>query len=111
STATESRVKINTMHAKNSENQQTLKAPVTLHGVGLHTGANVTMTMKPANAGYGIRFQRVDLPDKPIVKADADYVVDISRGTTIEYNGARVNTVEHTLAALVGLNVDNVLIE
>jgi UDP-3-O-[3-hydroxymyristoyl] N-acetylglucosamine deacetylase/3-hydroxyacyl-[acyl-carrier-protein] dehydratase len=93
------------------QNQHTLKGSVTLQGVGLHTGEKVTMTMKPANPGYGIRFQRVDLPDKPVVKADADYVVDTSRGTTLEYNGARVATVEHTLSALVGLEVDNVLIE
>ncbi len=108
----ESRIKTDTLHApNNSENQQTLKSPVTLHGVGLHTGTNVTMTMRPASAGYGIRFQRIDLPDKPIVKADVDFVVDTSRGTTIEYNGARVSTVEHTMAALVGLGVDNALIE
>jgi UDP-3-O-[3-hydroxymyristoyl] N-acetylglucosamine deacetylase/3-hydroxyacyl-[acyl-carrier-protein] dehydratase len=69
------------------------------------------MTMKPANPGHGIRFQRVDLPDQPVVKADVDFVVDTSRGTTIEYNGARVSTIEHTMAALVGLGVDNVLIE
>ncbi|MCW3120621.1 MAG: UDP-3-0-acyl N-acetylglucosamine deacetylase [Flavipsychrobacter sp.] len=105
------RKKIETLHAKNSQNQQTLKGPVTLHGVGLHTGANVTMTMRPANPGYGIRFQRVDIADKPIVKADVDYVVDTSRGTTIEHNGARVSTIEHTLAALVGLGIDNALIE
>ncbi len=95
----------------NNRNQHTLKNPVTLHGVGLHTGHLVTMTMKPANPGYGIRFQRVDLPDKPVVKADADYVVDTSRGTTIEYNNARISTIEHTLAAMVGLGVDNALIE
>jgi len=94
-----------------SQNQQTLKGPVTLQGVGLHTGEKVTMTMKPANPGYGVRFQRVDLPDRPVVKADVDFVVDTSRGTTIEYNGARVSTLEHTMAALVGLGVDNVLIE
>jgi len=97
--------------ANNSQNQQTLKGSVTLRGVGLHTGEDVTMTMKPANPGYGIRFQRIDMPDKPIVKADVDFVVDTSRGTTIEYNGARVSTIEHTLAALVGLGIDNVLIE
>ena len=91
--------------------QQTLRGPVTLHGVGLHTGKQVTMTMRPANPGFGIRFQRVDLPEKPVVKADCDLVVDTSRGTTIEYNGARISTVEHTMAALVGLGVDNVLIE
>lgn len=94
-----------------SPNQQTLKGPVTLQGVGLHTGEKVTMTIKPANPGYGIRFMRVDLPDRPIVKADVDFVVDTSRGTTIEYNGARVSTIEHTLAAMVGLGVDNALIE
>lgn len=69
------------------------------------------MTMKPANPGYGIRFQRTDLPEKPIVKADVDYVVDTSRGTTLELNGVRISTVEHVLAALVGMGVDNVLIE
>ncbi|MBL7718882.1 MAG: bifunctional UDP-3-O-[3-hydroxymyristoyl] N-acetylglucosamine deacetylase/3-hydroxyacyl-ACP dehydratase [Flavipsychrobacter sp.] len=92
-------------------NQQTLKGSVTLHGVGLHTGENVTMTLKPAAPGYGIRFQRIDLPEQPIVKADVDYVVDTSRGTTLEHNGARISTVEHTLAALVGMGIDNVLIE
>ena len=95
----------------NSTNQQTLRGSVTLHGVGLHTGEKVTMTMKPASPGYGIRFQRLDMPDQPIVKADVDYVVDTSRGTTLELNGARICTVEHTLAALVGMGIDNVLIE
>lgn len=94
-----------------STNQHTLKGHLTLSGVGLHTGQAVNMTMKPANPGYGIRFQRVDLPDQPIVKADVDFVVDTSRGTTIEHNGARVSTIEHLLAALVGMNIDNVLIE
>lgn len=95
----------------NNQNQQTLKDSVTLHGVGLHTGENVTMIMKPAIAGYGIRFQRIDLPGQPIVKADVDYVTDTSRGTTIEHQGARVSTIEHTMAALVGLGIDNLLIE
>lgn len=94
-----------------SSNQQTLKSSVSLHGVGLHTGSHVTITMKPANPGYGIRFQRIDLPEQPVVKADADLVVDTSRGTTLEYNGARVSTVEHVLSALVGLQIDNALIE
>ena len=67
--------------------------------------------MRPANPGYGIRFQRVDLPEKPVVKADVDFVVDTSRGTTIEHNGARVSTIEHTMAALVGMGIDNMLIE
>ena len=98
-------------HKASAQNQQTLKGDVTLSGVGLHTGREVTMTMKPANPGFGIRFQRIDLPEKPVVKADADYVVDTSRGTTIDHNGARVSTIEHTLAALVGMSVDNVLIQ
>ncbi len=97
--------------AISSEYQHTVKSAISLPGVGLHTGEPVTMTLKPANPGFGIRFQRIDLPEKPIVKADCDYVVDTSRGTTLEHNGARVSTVEHTLAALVGLGVDNVLIE
>ncbi|GHE59374.1 bifunctional enzyme LpxC/FabZ [Roseivirga thermotolerans] len=69
------------------------------------------MTFTPAPPNHGIKFQRIDLPDQPVVDADVDYVVDLSRGTTIEHNGARVNTVEHTLAALVGLEIDNVLIK
>lgn len=92
-------------------NQQTLKSQVTISGVGLHTGAHVNMTLKPAIAGFGIKFQRIDLPDQPVVKADVDYVVDTARGTTLEHNGARVSTVEHLLAALVGCGVDNVLVE
>jgi len=109
---TEARKKTaNMQQTSSSPFQQTLQGSVTLHGVGLHTGKEVTMTLKPANPGYGIRFQRVDLPEKPIVKADVDYVVDTSRGTTLEYHGARVSTIEHTLAALVGMGIDNVLIE
>ncbi len=91
--------------------QQTIKEPITVSGVGLHTGVVSNMTFLPAKPDHGIKFQRIDLPDQPIVDADVDYVVDVSRGTTIEHNGARINTVEHTMAALVGLEVDNVLIQ
>lgn len=94
-----------------NEKQQTIQAPVSVSGVGLHTGVPVTMTFVPAPANHGYKFQRVDLPDQPIITADVDNVVDLSRGTTIEENGARVHTVEHTLAALVGLQIDNVLIQ
>ncbi|HVD99417.1 MAG TPA: bifunctional UDP-3-O-[3-hydroxymyristoyl] N-acetylglucosamine deacetylase/3-hydroxyacyl-ACP dehydratase [Cytophagaceae bacterium] len=94
-----------------NQKQQTIKKSVTLSGVGLHTGVKVNMTFVPAPINHGIVFQRTDLPGQPTVEADADYVVDLSRGTTIEKNGARVNTVEHTLAALVGLQIDNVLIQ
>ena len=94
-----------------NDKQHTIKAPVTVSGIGLHTGVQATMTFCPAPINHGYKFQRVDLPGQPIVDADVDNVVDLSRGTTIEQNGARVNTVEHTLAALVGLQIDNVLIQ
>lgn len=91
--------------------QHTIKNPVTVSGVGLHTGVVSNMTFLPAPINHGIKFQRIDIEGQPIVEADVDNVVDLSRGTTIEKNGARVNTVEHTLAALVGLEIDNVLIQ
>ncbi|MEM9857226.1 MAG: bifunctional UDP-3-O-[3-hydroxymyristoyl] N-acetylglucosamine deacetylase/3-hydroxyacyl-ACP dehydratase [Bacteroidota bacterium] len=91
--------------------QHTIKKSVTLSGVGLHTGVQANMTFLPAKPGHGIKFQRVDLEGEPVVDADVDNVVDLSRGTTIEQGEARVNTVEHTLAALVGLEIDNVLIQ
>jgi UDP-3-O-[3-hydroxymyristoyl] N-acetylglucosamine deacetylase/3-hydroxyacyl-[acyl-carrier-protein] dehydratase len=91
--------------------QHTIKSPITVSGIGLHTGVVSNMTFKPAPANHGYKFQRIDLPGQPTVNVDVDNVVDLSRGTTIEQNGARVNTVEHTLAALVGLQIDNVLIE
>ncbi|MBI3194948.1 MAG: bifunctional UDP-3-O-[3-hydroxymyristoyl] N-acetylglucosamine deacetylase/3-hydroxyacyl-ACP dehydratase [Ignavibacteriae bacterium] len=91
--------------------QHTIKHPVTLEGIGLHTGVNTTMTFKPAPPDYGIRFQRVDLPEKPEVPALADYVVEVARGTTIQFGEAKVYTTEHILAALVGLQIDNVIIE
>jgi len=91
--------------------QCTIKAPVTISGVGLHTGENVNLTFRPAPENHGYKFQRIDYPDRPIIEADADLVVDISRGTTIGKNGCTVSTIEHTLAALAGLEIDNVLIE
>ncbi len=93
------------------ETQQTIKEPVSVEGVGIHTGAIAKMTFKPAKPNHGIKFCRTDLEGQPIVEADVDNVVDLSRGTTIEKDGARVNTVEHTLAALAGLEIDNILIE
>ncbi len=92
-------------------NQCTIKEPVSISGVGIHTGQKVTMCFKPAKENHGYKFQRIDLDNHPIVEADIDNVVDVSRGTTIEKNGVRIHTVEHTLAALAGLEIDNVLIE
>ncbi|HTO93803.1 MAG TPA: bifunctional UDP-3-O-[3-hydroxymyristoyl] N-acetylglucosamine deacetylase/3-hydroxyacyl-ACP dehydratase [Bacteroidota bacterium] len=91
--------------------QRTIKQPVSFSGIGLHTGSISTMTFKPAPENYGIRFRRIDLGGSPEVPADVDHVVDISRGTTIEVGEARIHTVEHVMAALVGLQIDNVLIE
>ncbi len=91
--------------------QQTIQKSVTLSGVGLHTGVQTNMTFVPAKPNHGIKFQRTDLPGSPIIDADCDNVVDVSRGTTIEQSGARVSTIEHTLAALTGLEIDNVLIQ
>ncbi|MDN3669917.1 bifunctional UDP-3-O-[3-hydroxymyristoyl] N-acetylglucosamine deacetylase/3-hydroxyacyl-ACP dehydratase [Echinicola jeungdonensis] len=91
--------------------QHTIGKQVTISGVGLHTGVESNMTFVPASPNHGYKFQRVDLEGAPIIDADVDNVVDVSRGTTIEQSGARVNTVEHVLAALVGLEIDNVLIQ
>lgn len=94
-----------------SQQQHTLAKPVSISGTGLHTGAQVTLNILPANPGHGVRFQRVDLEGNPTVKADVDFVTDTSRGTTLENGEARVSTIEHLLAALYSLEIDNVLIE
>ncbi len=91
--------------------QHTISKSVTVSGVGLHTGVSANMTFLPAPPHHGIKFQRTDIEGEPTVDADVDNVVDLSRGTTIEQSGARINTVEHTLAALVGTEIDNVLIQ
>ena len=91
--------------------QRTLKSEFTLSGVGLHTGEAVNITFKPAPENHGFKFSRVDLPGNPVVDADVDNVTDTSRGTTITQNGASVSTVEHVLAALVGAEIDNVMME
>lgn len=94
-----------------SEKQRTLARDVVLNGKGLHTGINVKITFKPAPANHRYKFCRVDLPDKPLIDALAEHVTDTSRGTTLAQNNASVATIEHTLAALYGLSIDNALIE
>jgi UDP-3-O-[3-hydroxymyristoyl] N-acetylglucosamine deacetylase/3-hydroxyacyl-[acyl-carrier-protein] dehydratase len=91
--------------------QRTIKEAVSVSGTGLHTGERVTMTFNPAPENHGYKFRRIDMPGQPIIDADVDNVTDTSRGTTITQNGASVSTVEHVLAALVGLEIDNVLID
>jgi UDP-3-O-[3-hydroxymyristoyl] N-acetylglucosamine deacetylase/3-hydroxyacyl-[acyl-carrier-protein] dehydratase len=95
----------------NTEYQHTIASETSIKGVGIHSGHPVEMVLKPAEPNSGIVFQRVDLPNQPTVKADVDNVVDTTRSTTIEANGARVSTIEHLMAALVGNGIDNVLIE
>jgi UDP-3-O-[3-hydroxymyristoyl] N-acetylglucosamine deacetylase/3-hydroxyacyl-[acyl-carrier-protein] dehydratase len=95
----------------NPDKQHTLSKSISISGTGLHTGVLVDMTLTPANPGYGIQFQRVDLPNKPTIKADCDLVTDTSRGTTLQVGDVKISTVEHILAALVGMGVDNLLIE
>lgn len=94
-----------------SDKQRTIKQAVSVTGKGLHTGAPVTLTFNPAPENHWYKFQRTDLEGQPVIDADADLVVDTSRGTTLEKNGARVHTTEHVLAALVGLGIDNCLIQ
>ncbi len=94
-----------------NQKQTTIKNPVTVSGVGLHTGIKVNLTFKPAPENHWYKFKRIDMEGAPTIDADAFNVVDTSRGTTLQQNGARINTTEHALAALVGLQIDNVLIE
>ena len=94
-----------------SKNQRTIKNEVTLSGVGLHTGNKVSMTFKPAPVNNGYVFKRIDLEGEPIIEASAEYVVNTQRGTNIEKRGVVINTSEHVLAAVVALDIDNIIIE
>lgn len=91
--------------------QRTISQPVSITGIGLHTGNHSTMTFKPAAENYGIRFKRIDLIDSPEILADIDHVIDIERGTTIGVGNAHVKTVEHVLAAIMGCEIDNLIVE
>lgn len=93
------------------DKQKTIKSSVTVSGVGLHTGQTVTLSFKPAAENTGIQFVRTDLETPVVIEADADYVIDTSRGTTLEKDGVRLLTVEHVLAAITGLDIDNVIVE
>jgi UDP-3-O-[3-hydroxymyristoyl] N-acetylglucosamine deacetylase/3-hydroxyacyl-[acyl-carrier-protein] dehydratase len=91
--------------------QKTIKEEVTLKGVGLHTGKEVTMTLKPAPINNGFTFVRVDLEGNPVIEADANYVMNTQRGTNLEKRGVKIQTSEHVLAACVGCDLDNIIIE
>jgi UDP-3-O-[3-hydroxymyristoyl] N-acetylglucosamine deacetylase / 3-hydroxyacyl-[acyl-carrier-protein] dehydratase len=92
-------------------NQTSLQNPISIHGVGLHSGKQVTLTMKPAPAGHGYRFQRIDLDDQPVIPADVKLVISTNRSTTLKSGDVQVSTVEHVLSALYGCSIDNVLLE
>ncbi len=92
-------------------NQNTIKTDVTIKGIGLHTGKEVVMTFKPAPVNHGYAFVRVDLEGSPVIEANARYVTNTERGTNLEKNGVTINTSEHVLAAAVGLDIDNLIIE
>jgi UDP-3-O-[3-hydroxymyristoyl] N-acetylglucosamine deacetylase / 3-hydroxyacyl-[acyl-carrier-protein] dehydratase len=94
-----------------ADKQKTLAKPFKIEGKGLHTGVNVTMNFLPAPVNHGFKFKRVDLENEPVIDADVDLVIDTSRGTLLGVNGARIGTIEHALAALTGMDLDNVLIE
>lgn len=91
--------------------QKTIKNEISLTGVGLHTGKEVTMTFKPAPVNNGFTFVRVDLQGQPVIEADANYVVNTQRGTNLEKLGVKIQTPEHVLAAVVGCDLDNIIIE
>ena len=92
-------------------NQKTICGPISFQGKGLHTGLSVNMVIESAPEGHGIKFQRVDLIENPIIPAVTDYVTATSRGTTLESNGVKVCTIEHVMAALSTMGVDNALIK
>jgi len=95
----------------NPDKQHTLSKAVSISGTGLHTGVLVDMKLTPAHPGFGLQFQRSDLPGSAMIKADCDLVTDTSRGTTLQSGDVKISTVEHILAALTGMGVDNALIE
>jgi UDP-3-O-[3-hydroxymyristoyl] N-acetylglucosamine deacetylase/3-hydroxyacyl-[acyl-carrier-protein] dehydratase len=94
-----------------SDKQKTIKTSISIPGTGLHTGNDVILSFHPAPENFGYKFKRTDLDSNITVPADVEHVVDTSRGTSIEYKGIRIDTVEHVLAALAGLEIDNVLVE
>jgi len=94
-----------------SEKQTTLIESFSVKGIGLHSGKFINMTFEPAPANHGFRFQRIDLEDQPILMADVNRVVSTNRGTTIKQGEVQVSTIEHSLSALLGMNVDNALIK
>ncbi len=93
-----------------ADKQKTIKKSITLTGKGLHSGIDVSISLHPAPVNHGFVFKRTDLPGQPLIRALAENVTDTSRGTTLEEEGAKVQTIEHVLASCVGMEIDNILI-
>jgi UDP-3-O-[3-hydroxymyristoyl] N-acetylglucosamine deacetylase / 3-hydroxyacyl-[acyl-carrier-protein] dehydratase len=91
--------------------QHTISEPISVSGLGLHTGVKSTVSLKPAGENTGFVFKRVDMPGEPTIPADAYWATQTERGTTLEFGGAKVSTVEHVLAAVVGCGIHNLIIE
>lgn len=104
-------ISINPSHETVHRKQRTLRKPIDYSGIGLHTGAQVTMSFIPAKEGTGISFKRVDLPGQPIIPATVEYVCENTRNTTLGVADVRIHTVEHVLAAMRAYNIDNLIIE
>ncbi|MGB3773836.1 MAG: bifunctional UDP-3-O-[3-hydroxymyristoyl] N-acetylglucosamine deacetylase/3-hydroxyacyl-ACP dehydratase [Leeuwenhoekiella sp.] len=99
------------MISKAKGRQKTIAGEVSLNGVGLHTGKNVTLTFKAAPENTGFVFKRIDLEGQPVIEANADYVTNTQRGTNLEKSGVNIQTSEHVLAACVGMGIDNIILE
>ncbi|MEN8929089.1 MAG: bifunctional UDP-3-O-[3-hydroxymyristoyl] N-acetylglucosamine deacetylase/3-hydroxyacyl-ACP dehydratase [Flavobacteriales bacterium] len=94
-----------------TDKQKTIKAPVSLEGIGLHTGKPTTLSIHPAPANHGYKFQRVDVEGEPMIDADVSRVTETQRGTTLEQNGTVIHTTEHVLAAVYASGIDNAVIK
>ena len=97
-------------HLNKLKFQKTIEKNVSINGIGLHTGCDSNVTICPAPSNHGIKFQRIDISNSPTIDAHIDNVIDVTRGTTIGDNNIEVHTVEHILAAVNGLEIDNLLI-
>ena len=94
-----------------TDNQKTIKSAVTLEGIGLHTGEKTTLSILPAPANHGYKFQRIDIEGQPMIDADVSRVTETQRGTTLEQNGAKIHTTEHCLAGIYSTGIDNAIIQ
>ena len=93
------------------DNQTTINKAISLKGIGIHTGKEVNLTFKPSGPNNGYTFKRIDLKNKPVIEANIKYVINTDRRTFLKKDNVTIQTCEHVLAALVGLEIDNVKIE